>query len=117
MKQYSEMDRTILVLRELSQWSQRAESLKNEIESQRLDTVYHDLESLKSALSVLERKVPMVAILPKLQDRLQSIYNSAADACSDVWDRSISVKVDDESTDLTIHKTPGQSYIFLKLTV
>ena len=98
------MDRTILVLRELSQWSQRAESLRKEIENQHLDTVYHDLESLKSALSVLERKVPMVAILPKLQDQVEGLHHSAADACSDVWDRSISVKHEGESTDLVIHQ-------------
>ena len=106
-KRHSEIDRTITILRELSQWFQSAETLENKVEDKDLGSVYDGLESLKSALSVLERKVPMIAILPKLQDKLLGLQHSATTACADVWRGSISLKEDGDSTELSISQTEG----------
>jgi len=111
-RRHSEIDRTVLALRELSKWSQRAESLKKAIENHQLDSVYQDLVSLESELSALERKAPMLAVLPKMRDQLLWLQHSATSACSDVWARSISVYSDGESTTLTISQSQGHSYTF-----
>ena len=111
IKRHSEIDRTIAILQELSQWFQCAESFEKAIKNQDLESVYDDLESLNSLLSALERKVPMIAILPKLRDKLQGLQRSAITACLDVWERSISVEIDDDSTKLTIRQTEGYANI------
>jgi len=81
-------------------------------------SVYQDLEALKSTLSGLEGKFSMIAILPRLQDRLSELHQSATNACSDVWDRSILASGDQDSVTLRINQIhPGNSNIGVELMV
>ena len=117
-KRYTDIGNTVSLLQELSQWSQRAGSLQKAISSYDLASVYQDLEALKSTLSGLEGKFPMIAILPRLQDRLRELHQSATKACSDVWDRSILVSGEEDSVTLRINQIhPGTSDIGVELMV
>lgn len=102
MSQQREFDSTIAVLADLEQWRKTATEVENALESGDLDNARSTLDQASKMLVKFERQTQMIAIVPKMKVKEETLTAAIKDAFILRWNEMVSLQENKDETILAV---------------